>query len=168
MKTRYYLIGLLLPALLAACGPAAESPTPATPTTESEGVLSRPTATPSNALQEAQPEPYPPPFEPSPTPEGYPPPATPLPTIDPYPAGESVWIIRPVGEQCADPEDNEYVDLQEAVADLAAAGVPALSSEMTDLIVCAACGCPTSAHYRVEVDTANLDRAEALGWTREQ
>ena len=110
---------------------------------------------------------YPPPPPTSvPSPEGYPGPPTPIPTLDPYPAGVLIWIVRPVGEQCADPEASEVSDLQEAVAELAAAGVPVESSGTVDLLVCAACGCPTSTHYRVQIQATNFSRAESLGWVR--
>ena len=105
---------------------------------------------------------------PVPSPEGYPPPATLIPTIDPYPVGEMVWLILPVGEQCAEADESIYSDLQEAVAGLTAAGVPVKSSEMVELMVCTACGCPTSAHFRVEIDSLNLEKAVSLGWTPEQ
>jgi hypothetical protein len=171
MRLRFGLIGQFLLLLLVACqntsggANATSTPSPGdavdpleTPTTstfpESESIL-----TPTDAYP-------PPPPTPIPSPEGYPGPATPFPTPDPYPAGDLVWIIRPVGEQCADPAASDIADLQEAIAELAAAGVPAEASGMVDLVVCAACGCPTSSHYRVQIQAANLSRAEDLGWAR--
>jgi hypothetical protein len=65
-------------------------------------------------------------------------------------------------------EDADYADLQEAVAALIAAGVPVYETGMVDLIVCAACGCPTSAHYRVQISQSDLVNAEALGWSAEE
>lgn len=112
---------------------------------------------------------YPAPQLPSPTPppDGYAGP-TPLPALDPYPAatGTLIWILKPVGEQCADPPTTP--DLQTAVADMVAFGIPVEASEMTDLIVCSACGCPTSAHFRLQIDSGFLGNAELLGWLAEE
>lgn len=110
---------------------------------------------------------------PTPRPEGYPPPPTAVPPPssyagDAYPAPEdTIWVLFPVGEQCAQPEESEYEDLSDAVAALTAAGVTVNASEMTDLIVCQACGCPTSAHYRVQIDATQLETAVSLGWLPE-
>ncbi|MCZ7668709.1 MAG: hypothetical protein M5U34_16690 [Chloroflexi bacterium] len=35
----------------------------------------------------------------------------------------------------------------------------------TELMVCSACDCPTSAHYRAEINAADMNKATALGWT---
>ena len=104
---------------------------------------------------------------PSPFPEGYVVPTAP-PLVNPYPeaSGSLVWILKPVGEQCA--EAPETPDLQTAVADMVAFGIPVTASEMADLPVCAACGCPTSAHFRLQIDSGFLNNAEELGWVAEQ
>jgi hypothetical protein len=101
---------------------------------------------------------------------GYPAPVDDAPTsIDTgYPAPEgSVWIIFPVGVQCGAAEENRYPDLASAIAGLTAAGITVNNSEMVDLLVCAACGCPTSAHYRVEIDGDQLNSALSLEWQLE-
>ena len=77
---------------------------------------------------------YPVPLLPSPTPlpEGYVVPTAP-PIVNPYPeaAGNLIWVLKPVGEQCA--ETPTTPDLQTAVADMIAFGIPVAASEMTDL-----------------------------------
>jgi hypothetical protein len=100
-------------------------------------------------------------------PEGYEIP-TALPSLNPYPeaTGNLVWILKPVGEQCA--ETPATPDLQTAVADMIAFGIPVEASEMTDLAVCSACGCPTSAHFRLQIDSGYLGNAEILGWFTEE
>ncbi|WP_420642295.1 hypothetical protein [Candidatus Leptofilum sp.] len=110
---------------------------------------------------------YPPLPTVAPLPEGYELPPT-LPAINPYPEanGRLIWIIKPVGEQCA--ETPTTPDLQTAVADMVAFGIPVEASEMTELAVCAACGCPTSAHFRLQIDSGYQGNAEALGWVAEE
>jgi len=165
-------IGLLFVLMLGACQSAAEDTTPTTPGSEGESIFPRPTTTPTDESGSpptpTPPDGYPPPSElpGKALPEGYPPP-TEAPATDPYPAGEAIWIIRPVGEQCAEADSNTYVDLQEAVAALSAAGVRVEEAEMVELVVCQACGCPTSTHYRAQIALADLERAAALGWARE-
>jgi hypothetical protein len=169
-------VTLIVLVLVVACGDAGDPTTTREPSGDEQvpdeaedQTFPRPTVTslpvPETDSQELLPEGYPALPTPSPYPEGYPVPPTPLPTVDPYPAGECVWIIRPVGEQCAEADDSDYADLQEAVAALTAAGVDVKNSGVADLIVCAACGCPTSAHFRVEIAVSDLARAESLGWT---
>ncbi|MCP5097268.1 MAG: hypothetical protein GY943_17110 [Chloroflexi bacterium] len=98
--------------------------------------------------------------------DGYPAPV--IPTHNPYPVVEgNVWIVFPVGEQCADAANGRYEDLTAAVAGLTAAGITVTDSEITELLVCSACGCPTSAHYRVEIDGTQLSTALSLDWTVE-
>jgi len=172
MKRHFGLITLILTLiLLAACqGTNGDGGATSTPTPDDEVVPQESPTSSGVPGGEATPIPAdgypPPPPTPIPSPEGYPGPPTPFPTVDPYPAGELIWIVRPVGEQCADAESSEVSDLQEAVAELAAAGVPVESSGTVDLVVCAACGCPTSTHYRVQIQAANFSRAESLGWVR--
>lgn len=97
---------------------------------------------------------------------GYPP-APSMP--DPYPAageGGLIWVIRPEGVQCeASDAPTGEKGLQEAVESLAAAGVTAQAWELTEMMVTAVCGSPTSTHYLVQIPAANLDKAIALGWT---
>ncbi|MFZ0545836.1 MAG: hypothetical protein WAM60_10390 [Candidatus Promineifilaceae bacterium] len=98
--------------------------------------------------------------------EGYP---AARPTADPasaYPAEASDgWVIRPAGEQCAD--NLAYPTADSAVSDLEAAGINILAVEETELLVCDACGCPTSAHYRVLLSGEDLPTAISLGWEYE-
>lgn len=139
-------------------------------------VFPRSTLTPPPVSEPVEPENdpvgsdgYPVPVLPSPTPlpEGYSLPEA-LPTMNPYPeaTGTLIWVIKPVGEQCA--ESPTTPDLQTAVADMVAFNIPVEASEMTDLPVCTACGCPTSAHFRLQIDSGYLGNAESLGWVAEE
>jgi len=179
MNKKTIWICFLLLLIITACQSAEATPTPTISDEDDNSI--RPTVTAPAVPGEVTPpatnetgspapgtEAYPAPPDPTDTPEGYPAPPTPEPTIDPYPVGGFVWLIQAVGEQCAGAEKNSYPDLQEAVAALTAAGIPVRSSGMVDLPVCAACGCPTSAHYRVEIESVNLENAEALGWIKEE
>ena len=51
---------------------------------------------------------------------------------------------------------------------LSAAGLRVADSEMLELMVAAACGSPTSAHFRVQIDVEDLDSALSMGWDRER
>ncbi len=159
MKKFSWLILIIV--LLTACNGGSSTPAPVdtgprpTPTVE---VVPPPSPTPS-------PDAYPVAPAPTPLPDNYPPPPTPAPPTSPYPTGEFVWLLLPVGTQGE--ETKTYDDLQTAVQALASAGVAVKTAGMTDLVVCAAVGCPTSAHYRVEIDVAGLETAAALGWVEE-
>ena len=174
MKTKFWHISLLLIIVIAAaCGPAAETdgPSAVPTTTESEGALdavTEPAATEA-APQPDTPEAYPPQPTAVPQTESYPAPAEPVATIDPYPEAVDgfIWMLLPVGVQCED-DASLYTDLQDAVAGLTAVNVSTGQSETTELMVCSACGCPTSAHYRVQVSVEDVGAAQSLGWTREQ
>lgn len=158
---RYWLLTLLVAIITAACGPApAVNEAPAAPATATatEPASTIETPAPTSAMTVID-------EYPAPATDGYPPPGPPVPAAHPYPAAEGmVWIIIPVGEQCADPSENSYASLQDAVASLTAAGITVNTSTMTDLPVCMACGCPTSAHYRLQIDAASLNDALSLGW----
>lgn len=103
--------------------------------------------------------------------EGYPAQPTPEAPAAGYPAageGEELtegWVVLPAGEQCA--EELAYPSADDAVAALEEAGVTILSVEETELVVCEACGCPTSAHYRVLVSGEDMATALSLGWQPE-
>lgn len=177
--------GLWLTAV--ACGAAPEEDATPAPADSDGGALEsapegepdifpRSTLTPPPVSEPVEPEDaageengYPVPALPSPTalPEGYEAPPT-VPTLNPYPeaTGSLVWVLKPVGEQCA--EAPTTPDLQTAVADMVAFGIPVENSEMTELGVCAACGCPTSAHFRLQIDSGYLGNAESLGWVAEE
>ena len=165
MKLRYEsLVFLLLLVMITACR---QPPDPGVATSPaSEPGEGRPTPTTGSTPTTAS-DGYPAPPLPTPTspPDGYPAPeaaaATPRPGAYPA-AGDVIWIVRPMGEQCADPA---YDSLEEAVAALEAAGVSVSASEMTSLAVCQACGCPTSEHFRAQIDAEDLDKATGLGWT---
>ncbi len=169
----WYISVLLLTFIIiaAACGPAGEtndpSAVPATP--ETEDLLEAATAPAESAPPPDAPEAYPAQPTAVPLTEGYPAPSEPIATIDPYPEAVDgfIWMLLPVGVQCED-DANTYTDLQDAVAGLTAVSVQTNQSEITELMVCSACGCPTSAHYRVQVSVADVNAAQALGWNREQ
>jgi hypothetical protein len=72
-----------------------------------------------------------------------------------------------VGTQCEDGTAPGYSDLGEAVATLTAAGLRVVNSEMSELLVATACGSPTSAHYRVQIEAEDLETALSMGWFRE-
>ncbi len=175
---------------LAACGPSTlepiaepEEPTPepeslplkeqledglrvaVTPTSETSSDVE---AAPAAPAEEAYPIPIPTPIlMEGDYPEPPPPPPPPPGGYDAYPeAGSNVWVLFAVGEQCAD--ESRYEDLVTAVADLTAAGITVYESEVVELIVCSACGCPTSAHFRVSIDAAQLSTAQALEWAAEE
>ena len=139
VKNRFLLAILLFVILLAACNPQ--------PAEED------PTARPTPTVEEQEPGGYPA-----------------QPTTDPaapYPAApDEAWVIRPAGEQCAD--SLAYPTSDSAVAQLEEAGVTILAVEEIELIVCEACGCPTSAHYRVLLADDDLSTAFTLGWDREE
>lgn len=148
--------------LLAACSNVAQGPTeepsevdsvtPTAPTVET--VTPDEEGYPAPSSEESSPEPA--------GQEGYPPPSEPLPTRDPYPGGVA-FIEHPAGLQCEDPI---YPDLRSAEAALEEAGITIQNAEAVELVVCQACGCPTSLHYRISIDPADLDSALSLGWQR--
>jgi hypothetical protein len=87
----------------------------------------------------------------------YPAPPTLMSVEDPYPGGMA-WIIRPVGVQCEEGTAEGYGDLHEAIITLTAAG----------LAVAASCGSPTSTHYRLQIPSADLDKAVSMGWEKDR
>lgn len=112
------------------------------------------------------PAPVTPPIElPTETPDGYPAPPPPPPTTDPYPVSNRLWIIHPAGEQCA--ETLVFENLDEATTALEQEGILVFEAEEVGRMVCEACGCPTSEHFRVQIDAGDLDRAVSLGWEAE-
>jgi hypothetical protein len=130
------------------------------------------------------PDPYPVRPAPTPLPAAYPSLEAPAPTSTPpaqatllapeepvpagtSPAGEAIWLLRPWGIQCEDPASFEYKDVSAAAAALEDAGVEVLAAESVALMVCQACGCATSEHFRVLIPAAGLSQALALGWTQE-
>ncbi|MCB9422394.1 MAG: hypothetical protein H6667_21505 [Ardenticatenaceae bacterium] len=179
MKIKTGLMSLLLIMIIvAACGPAVESNAP--PTAPTKGALeavTQPADAPATDVpamateptpQPDMPEAYPPMPTAVPLPENYPAPAQAVVTADPYPEAVDgfIWMLLPAGVQCED-DASTYADLQDAVAGLTAVSVLTGQIEVTELNVCAACGCPTSAHYRVQVSVADVGVAQTLGWQRE-
>jgi hypothetical protein len=184
MKIKFLFASLILVMVaMAGCGPAVdtdESPNtvpesegalepvtqPAPEPTETEGLL----ATSEPALQLDEPDAYP--AKPTAVPptegEGYPAPEVPAAITPGYPEAVDgfVWMLLPTGVQCEE-ESNFYSDLQDAVAGLTAVDVQTGQSEVTELAVCSACGCPASTHYRVQVSVEDVSAAQTLGWTRE-
>lgn len=189
MKRFLWLLTAILWLTAVSCGPTpVEEETPTEVPADSDGgglneapeadpgVFPRATLTPPPVSEPIEPETapgsedgYPVPELPPATalPEGYVAP-TPLPSLNPYPeaTGNLIWILKPVGEQCA--ETPTTPDLQTAVADMVAFGISVEASEMTDLPVCSACGCPTSAHFRLQIDSGYLGNAQVLGWFEEE
>ena len=176
MKIHYTLSSFLIILgifLITSCGtapPAETTMTPAAEPSDSDaGPVLEPAATaPALPTAEPLPENYPPPAQPiqPANPSDYPGAATSIPTVDPYPGG-MVWIIRPVGIQCEDGTALGYGDLKESVATLTAAGLRVADSEVIELMVTTSCGSPTSAHYRVQISSDDLDSALSMGWERE-
>ena len=172
MKNLMLTLTSLLLLVLAACGPSASEPTPtpdngsparATPTAD-PGLL-----TPANGGQNNLTGYPPPPPTATPLPENYPPPAQPVPN-NPYPAvddASTIWILHPLGLQCADTSSYAYTNVQAARADLTAAGITVFQVETIELAVCQACDCPTSTHYHAQIAAADLNKAQTLGWTAE-
>lgn len=153
-----------------ACG--SSIPTTTRPANESDSSnQARPTPTSENQLSEPTKLPVPYPGAPAtavPIPEDYPAAQQIYPTIDPYPAdGNTVWVLYPVGVQCEDASSGKYKSEQDAEAGLTAAGIIVYDVTTTDLMVCTACGCPTSVHYRVKINETDLNKAVSLGWTPE-
>lgn len=160
---RYWLLVLFMAIVTAACGTTPEvreTPAPEATAQSTEPATTLETAAPTAAMTVI--EDYP-----APDTDSYPPPVLPTSTADPYPVVEGfVWVIIPVGEQCADASENSYASLSEAVAALTAAGITVNDSTMAELPVCTACGCPTSAHYRAQVEATKLNDALSLGWVQ--
>jgi hypothetical protein len=76
--------------------------------------------------------------------------------------------LFPVGEKCDKPDARRYATLQGAMSDLTAAGIPVLAGEVVELSTCNVCGCPTEAHYHIQIDSESLGAAVALGWVPEE
>lgn len=147
---KYSLLLLIIALFLAACNgdtPEEEEPE-ARPTPTTEVPESAPNESPNEEPQDGYPA-----DQPTAPAAGYPDAAT------------EVWLVLPAGSQCADAL--AYPDSASAVADLEAAGVEILAVEETELLVCEACGCPTSAHYRILLAADDIPTAIALGWQQE-
>lgn len=157
MIRQFLLATVILVAAVACGGNVEETAVPAPTATVPAATVTVPAATATSA---SYPVPSP---EPTLQLTAYPPP-TPVP--DPYPDG-TVSILRPWGSQCEDESTFTYANLDEAVDALASEGVEVLEAETVGLMVCEACGCPTSEHFRVLIQADDLATAQPLGWTQE-
>lgn len=168
------LISLILLVIFSSgCGqatPSDSTPEPAGAPTNNAPALEQVTSEAPTLTPPSLPQGYPPAEESAPeNPQNdpdYPGPPTPQPTIDPYPGG-LIWILRPVGIQCEDGTEEGYRDLQEAVATLIGAGVTVSKAEMTEMMVTAVCGAPTSEHYLVQISSDDLELALSMGWKQQ-
>jgi hypothetical protein len=169
MKKFSITILIFLSTIMIACG--ASIPTETRPASESDAPSqARPTPTIENLPADPveMPLPYPglPPADTAPS-EGYPVPQE-FPTTDAYPVDEgTVWVLYPRGVQCEDASASTYQSNQDAKAGLTAAGITVHDVTTTELMVCSACGCPTSTHYRAEISESDLEKAISLGWEPE-
>ena len=169
MKKFSITIFILLSIIMTACGTSI--PTETRPASENNAPSQgRPTPTIENLP--ADPTELPLPYPGLPTtdtslPEGYPPPQE-FPTIDPYPVNAgTVWVLYPIGVQCEDASVGKYHSQQDAKAGLTAAGLTVHDVTTIELMVCSACGCPTSTHFRAEISETDLEKAISLGWEPE-
>ena len=86
-----------------------------------------------------------------------------LPTRNPYPGeGEYIWMFVPMGNQCA--ESMDYPTMQDAAFTLLGEGIAVFDQRIEELMVCSACGCPTSTHYFMQILATDQAAAEELGW----
>lgn len=159
MKNFLYSLCIICPLLLASCANATDA-TPAPAATPNIPAPDKGTEESSGYPTPDEDDSYPAPGDGA----GYPGPTIPAPTLDPYPGGV-VWIVQPVGQQCED--GRKFADLDSAVASLEENGIVVGEAEEIERLVCQACNCPTSEHYRLQIDPADLDRALRLGWFRE-
>lgn len=154
------------------------------PTAETEDAA-RPTITPLPTAETEEDGGYPaPPTSQTPLPEGYP--AKPT-AVSPYPAPvteseilpqpevdfatlpsdtETAWVVAPSGVQC-EPESSQFKDIVAAVEALNEVDVDVYDGVTESRIVCAACGCPESTHYRLLIEKAKVDIATDLGFIPE-
>lgn len=158
MKPITFLTAALLFMLAACSGGPQPDPTATSPSAPTEPAGAAPTDTPQG---------YPAAPAPTEAPGDYPAAPTQAAAPNGYPADMPVWVLLPLGEQCVDPETYEYADLQAAVGALEDVGVEVMASETVELGVCEACDCPTSEHFRVQIQAQDLAGAESLGWSRE-
>jgi len=169
MKKFTVLIIFLLSLVLVACGSSIPTTTRPAIENNNNGQI-RPT--PTSDIRLAEPTDLPIPYPGAPPtavhqPASYPAPQV-IPTTNPYPEkGSTVWVLHPVGVQCEEDATGKYKSEQNVEAGLIAAGITVYDVTTTELMVCTACGCPTSIHYRAEIDEADLDKALSLGWEPE-
>jgi hypothetical protein len=166
VKKYFMLTTLVMLLALSACSGSAdpdatkESKKPAEEAAPALPTLDTSLVEPSFPLP-SDPEAYPEPEEPS----GYPPPPIVTSTPYAYPEGTTFWITHAAGLQCEQPLI--YPTLDDAVRALEENRVAVISAEAFDMMVCQACGCPTSEFYRANIDAYDLDTAISIGWNRE-
>jgi len=123
------------------------------------------TESPGGDVQDGYPAPgdngYPAFPSPTPFPPGYPAPVI-EPTTDPYPGGLAIMVL-PAGRQC---QETTYPDQASALATLEDAGIRVSEISEVGLLVCEACECPTSLHYRALINPEDINLALSLGWQR--
>ncbi|MEM7334938.1 MAG: hypothetical protein AAF490_22870 [Chloroflexota bacterium] len=127
---------------------------------------------------------YPPPPEPTAFPEGYQSLEI-APQRDPYPAPiiellpqpdvefatldanvETAWVVISSGIQC-DTDAPSYNDILEAIDVLAEEDIAVYDGVTESRAVCAACGCPASTFYRLNIATDMVETAVSLGFAEE-
>jgi hypothetical protein len=172
MKKRIITMILLFTLFVTACSASIPTETrPAAQPKDASSEQARPTPTNTNSEAESVNPAVPYPGNPPtaiPASEDYPAPQQIIPTQNPYPEDEkTVWILHPVGIQCEDAEASKYQNEQEVVSGLKAAGLTVHHVATIELMVCTACGCPTSAHFRAEINASDLEKAIDLGWEPE-
>lgn len=85
-----------------------------------------------------------------------------------YPATGTIWVIRPLGQQCQPDAEFEYANVEEAIMALDEAGIQVYLGDVVFRPACESCDCPTSEHFRVRIDESNLEQARLLGWEVEE
>lgn len=79
---------------------------------------------------------------------------------------ETAWVVVSAGVQC-EPEEKLFADINEAGDALIEADVAVYDAVVESRMVCAACGCPESAHYRLEIDAEAVETAVDLGFVED-
>lgn len=74
---------------------------------------------------------------------------------------ETAWVSHPVAKQC---EEVYYPSIDSAKSFLENNKVEVLEIKKMQLMVCAACGCPSSGHYIAKIYLNKIDNAKTLGW----
>ena len=76
-----------------------------------------------------------------------------------YPATGTIWVIRPLGQQCQQASEFEYENIEAAIVALDEVGVRVYIGDVVFRPACASCDCPTSEQFRVRIDESNLEQA---------
>ena len=173
MKRTILLMALLLLTFFPACSSDTapeqpeENPDSGNPPLDSVDSATAPAATEIEPAPTATPAPYLA-IDPTAVPNSYPAePASQL-NLPPYPATGTIWILRPLGQQCQPAAEFEYATVEDAILALNDAGITVYRAEQVLRPVCEACDCPSSEHYRLNIDESNLAQAQELGWELEE